>query len=1025
MTEQEKLDAARRGQLQTAQAFSTPTATPKRDIGLIERFTMNAEDAWKTGTLAGQGYLQTKAAFLGKERVQADEKLRKEQYDAATSWNGGPREKKTVKYTNEFGIEQEDVVDSDPNALRTLAHGGAALAGQVVGNAATPETFVVPAPARLATAAVQASTATGRALGKAAVGGATQAVVNAATDPLIQGSEIMLGTRDSYDPTRTLVAGGLGAVTGGVFPQLPAAVVALDRRNQALRAALGDQYNTITDFHKTFKVPDDLKREKYIGSFNTEKTKLSESAYDEVNRVVKDNDQYMEARRGHLSGDIDQVKQLALDLNRPEDYYLRRWEPGVTFAPEDIWQIRKLHANAAENVVHSARLAADGDELAMQHAAIAYQRFQQFEAILQGSATEWGRTGAIFNEVISSEERNAAVKHIEKKFGGKIGAKEFFTLMASLDDPRMVRKFAQEAEKASTGKMLIEAWQSALLSSPDTHVANMIGSLTTTLMSTPETIGASLVGKVRNAAFGGENAVSTQAAVARVAGMLHGARDGLRLAAEAFRTERAPGIQTRDVHQHIPDRLGGGIIRTPLRALLAEDTFFKTINKHMALREMAWDEVIRRAIPPSDRADFIRNFINNPPAHVASKADAIGRYYTFNSDLGKMGNAILQFKEAHPLAALVMPFVRTPINIIKQGFERSPFAVAYIANGMRTGKLKGKELDMAISRATIGSGIMAFAAYQAYLGNIVGSGPMDPGQRAAIADTGAQTVSIRVGDEFHSFSRLQPIGMTLGLAADYVQAQREYMDSVRSGKRDETGNPAPEALWRAAEYAVWATTKNMLQGSFVTQLNNLFDAMTAPDRNLQRFVNTTAGSVVPTVVARVAQGTDPLVREPQSVGEMLASRIPGQTDKAQPMLNRFGDPRKREAGLLEQMLWPFRRTKLNNDPVYKEIARLGVHFDDLPKYWEGRKLTPDQYTDLVQFTGRLAKKQLDALITSPNWNKIPDNIQIEEIRKILTDATKDGKDLFIAKYPKMATEQPNEQIRKLQESPRPQYPFLK
>jgi hypothetical protein len=1031
MTDKEKLAAAVRGQITTSQLLGfpdKPPATYSEDPGVLERFSMNADDAWKTNTSAGQAWLMGKAAFTGKDQMVKDEKQRQASYDKAKGWNDGPRETKELKYTDEMGNETSAVVQSDPNFLNTLAHGAAAITGQAVGNAATPETFI-NAPARLAVPAVQAATPAARQLYKRAVGAGTQAVVNAASDPFIQGSQVMLGVKDSFNLDQTATSVGLGLVTGGLLPQLPAQAREIERRNAILRAATGNPKAAVDDFHARFTIPNDLKGEKYIGSHNIETNKVSEPAYELLNNITRDNNQFGEARRMHLAGDIEQVKKLAEDNGRPVDYYLNRWTPGTVFNGEDVWTIRKHNANALEHLVtFSAIASARGNEEMLREAAVLYQRMVQTEAILQGPASEWGRVGAILNEPISSDERRLAFQVIQDKFGKILKPQEFFALVGSLEDPAMVRKFAREAEKATTAHMFIEAWKSGLLSSPDTHVANMIGSIMTTMMSIPEVVGASLIGKGRQAFLGGEDPVSTRAAVSRVGGLMQGAREGLRLAAHAFRTEASPGIQTKDVHQHIPDSMGGPMIRTPLRALLAEDTFFKTVNKYMALYQMGADEALKRNVPADEYSTFIRNFINNPPAHVNSKAEAIGKYYTFNAELGKMGNAVLQFKEAHPLASLLMPFVRTPINLTKQGLERSPFGFAYAAYGHKTGKLSGQELDAAISRATIGSGIMAWAAYQAYQGNIIGAGPMDPGKRENLTNTGTDTVSVRMPDgQFHNFSRAQPIGMTLGLAADYVQVAREYNDSLRSGRRDETDNPHPEALWRAAEYAAWATTKNMLQGSFVTQLNNLFDAMTAPDQNLSRFINKSAGSLVPTAVARIAQGADPVVREPQTMAETFASRIPGQTDKAPPMLNRFGEEKKREAGLVESMLWPFRRTQYKNDPTYEEIERLGVTFDDLNRYWEGRKLTPQQYADFVRLAGQPAKRVLDKVISSEGWQRdnFPDEIKTQEIRKIVSQFVDTAKGQMLQKYPELARENSNELIRKLQQEPRSHHPAVR
>src|SRR3546814_6560612 len=58
-------------------------------------------------------------------------------------------------------------------------------------------------------------------------------------------------------------------------------------------------------------------------------------------------------------------------------------------------------------------------------------------------------------------------------------------------------------------------------------------------------------------------------------------------------------------------------------------------------------------------------------------ADKQAQYLTFQKPLGPGGRGIQQFANEVPGAKLVIPFVRTPINILKFAAERSVLAPAF------------------------------------------------------------------------------------------------------------------------------------------------------------------------------------------------------------------------------------------------------------------------------------------------------------------------------------------------------------
>src|SRR3546814_18100884 len=89
-------------------------------------------------------------------------------------------------------------------------------------------------------------------------------------------------------------------------------------------------------------------------------------------------------------------------------------------------------------------------------------------------------------------------------------------------------------------------------------------------------------------------------------------------------------------------------------------------------------------------------------------ADKQAQYLTFQKPLGPGGRGIQQFANEVPGAKLVIPFVRTPINILKFAAERSVLAPAFKEwrDMIRAG---GRPTDEALARLTMGSGLFALA----------------------------------------------------------------------------------------------------------------------------------------------------------------------------------------------------------------------------------------------------------------------------------------------------------------------------
>jgi hypothetical protein len=80
-----------------------------------------------------------------------------------------------------------------------------------------------------------------------------------------------------------------------------------------------------------------------------------------------------------------------------------------------------------------------------------------------------------------------------------------------------------------------------------------------------------------------------------------------------------------------------------------------------------------------------------------------------------------------------MPFIRTPINIVKFAAQRSPFAPLFKEVRENLKGVNGvAERDAQIARIAMGSTVGVVTASYAADGTITGGGPADPKQRAAL-----------------------------------------------------------------------------------------------------------------------------------------------------------------------------------------------------------------------------------------------------------------------------------------------------
>src|SRR3546814_19756562 len=120
-----------------------------------------------------------------------------------------------------------------------------------------------------------------------------------------------------------------------------------------------------------------------------------------------------------------------------------------------------------------------------------------------------------------------------------------------------------------------------------------------------------------------------------------------------------------------------------------------------------------------------------------------------------------RYSQNHPLIKAVLPFIRTPTNLIKFTAERSPLA-PMVKEWRKDFMAGGARRDLAIAKVMVGSGVGAVIAELAAKGAITGSAPSDAHPRRLTLDTGWQHYSITIRGKYYRSRRHDPFAINFG-----------------------------------------------------------------------------------------------------------------------------------------------------------------------------------------------------------------------------------------------------------------------
>ena len=288
-----------------------------------------------------------------------------------------------------------------------------------------------------------------------------------------------------------------------------------------------------------------------------------------------------------------------------------------------------------------------------------------------------------------------------------------------------MRRVIRDFSNASWQQKLVEWVTMAKLTSPTTHARNFISNSVFMAIQPGVKIASALadlpLAAIRKARGKGGREVFAGEAAAEVFGYATAIKQAFREAYVALKTGVYAGTKGQEVQMYRPAIRGvkGEIVRLPGRFLGAGDAFFKPFARNSVLWSEAYRAAAKKGIRPGSGkfVKFLREFVTNPPKETIEKANSEALRRLFQAPLGKYTKTIAKMRGEHPLSRLVILFLNTPINILKEGHRHLPtgFAMPSVRADLKAGGARASE---AIGRMAFGSSAAATIGYLAATGAI-------------------------------------------------------------------------------------------------------------------------------------------------------------------------------------------------------------------------------------------------------------------------------------------------------------------
>ena len=590
--------------------------------------------------------------------------------------------------------------------------------------------------------------------------------------------------------------------------------------------------------------------------------------------------------------------------------------------------------------------------------------------------------------------------------------------MIVLDHFRRTNRFSDQ---------LYEYWRNSILSGPRTHVTNIVGNTVfAAYRMGPERLAESLVNAVAR------NPKSAQLGEFKymLAGVWPGVQRGVRNAAKAWNLEtsslseelgREGQFKVEGARGAIPGKVGRLIRAFGYRPLLAADEFAKSITTTMEAGAHAYRAGKSLGHTGEKLAEFINSQVSDLGSPVWDVALEKANEMAFQSDKGVVTQALTAVgNKARKIPGVrwVVPFVQTPSAIIEEGLRMTPILGAALDYAEM--RRQGAGLADMNKQATVARQVIALAAAAMLWdavddedGWITGAAQVSNPQSRDAVYRAAPPMSIKIGDNWYSYARIEPFATALAYTVDVVR-----------GARKGPGGASREAIYSPINQI---QSKSFLEG--LASLQELAsDIQNRDESSMAKYVSKFAVSFVPNVYRQLAAANDPGMKEnrvwgeeSEVLGKVLKrtaqnSQLPGAGPTQRYDLwgrpiqyhNEWSeDATGQVASFVQSLLSPVRTQKVTSlDEVDRALLAYNEQHPEDAIVWsepqkfvkyegKNRYLSDEEYAEYAQLAGSIAAAKVSQIRLNPSK---PTEAQLTRIQAILTSARKAARGQLMRKW---------------------------
>ena len=724
----------------------------------------------------------------------------------------------------------------------------------------------------------------------------------------------------------------------------------------------------------------------FAGNINLSKIDAAEDIKDVLRDAAEKADGFIAARRGVVSH--EQTKQLAEQLGMSLEQLLKR-KSGQAFNDHEAYAARAMLEKSAEIVKKAAARAKNTtSDVDRAYFARVLTRHAAIQEQVSGIAAEAGRALNQFKMMVGADYlRGVAEMLSEKTSRGNMGPeaiRDMAEMIDSLDTPGQVGRMARDMFKPRFLDMIREYYINSLLSGPATQTVNFMSNMLVALNQIPETFVAEQIGKLH-----GGDKVSRGETMARAIGLLEGSREGLQLAWMALKTgePQSPETQFDQPMQKAIPGIAGEVIRLPSRLMMSSDEFFKAVNYRAELTAIAVRMAQAEGLDGDALADRILDLRNNPTPAMVQRAAAAGKYQTFQNKLGTKGQTLMRFRESWQLWWL-LPFLRTPINILKYAAERSPIGpllMSEVRQNLR-GENGGAARDTQIARIALGTVMLAGMGAIVMSGMATGGGSDDEREKGVMRADGWQPYSLNIGGKYYSYLRFDPFSLHLGIVSDMV----ELRNKISKGEYENLG------------WMLMASIINNVTDKTWLKSATEFSRMTMdPKAYMENYLSHLASGFVPNFLAQIARAKDPSFRDARGVLDKIKERIPGLRETLPQRYDIFGEPITGEGNVGPDLFSPVYVSTQKNNPIARAMVD-AKYFPGKPRrHINGHDLTTEQYAEYTQISGKEAVRRLERMVKSPSWSQRSQDSKERVLKRGYDQAREIARKTLMRKHPEL------------------------